>query len=379
MIRIEKLTHYIFYFAVVLFLFSSTNIEAFVHHEGLNVVIACLGLVLYAYYLKGRRFTTDMVFSVACLSLYGLFAFIFRQKMSVDWLLVCFLIFVPLIRADKIKFLQGLFLTKLTVVFIIILLTLLDFIPDTVLTKLGLQAHSLGFFHPNTLGAVSLSLLCDLCLLFQKHRGRLLTFFFFLQILATYYITYSRTACIIMVLLLLVFMGRRKLQDRVITPLRLALSSLVVMLTGVLISLYYSPYNQLYSFLDKFLTNRIYLGNKYINLYGFTLFPKKTPNIIPLGWWSSDQLFNDNTYLKFVLGQGILLSIVIALYIFYNLISKTYSVYHALMIFIILVYLIIEAQSFNVFLFTPLLFEFMARSKKETPHFSVERSRYENS
>ena len=133
-----------------------------------------------------------------------------------------------------------------------------------------------------------------------------------------------------------------------------------VYLFGMFYSMFYSTSNIFYRQLDIFLTNRVRLGNMYIQKYGFTLFPKSTPNIIPQGWWSSDQLFNDNTFLKFALTQGVIIAVLFLLYILYIIGTKEYCLYDALLILLTFLFLMIEALGFYAFLLTPLLFKFMA-------------------
>jgi len=90
------------------------------------------------------------------------------------------------------------------------------------------------------------------------------------------------------------------------------------------------------------------------------LLPKLINNIVPAGWWSSDALFIDNNYLKFVLSQGLIISVMIFIYILYNIFVNQYTLYTGLIILAVLTYLIIEAQGFNIFLFTPLLFNYIS-------------------
>ena len=94
-------------------------------------------------------------------------------------------------------------------------MSLLGIITDTVYLKLGGVSHSLGFFHPNTLGAVSLSIFFDCFILFQELRKQYFTFFLLTVLYIVYHLTFSRTSIIIAGLGLLIYAFRKILSSYV--------------------------------------------------------------------------------------------------------------------------------------------------------------------
>ena len=361
MIRIERVINFFFYINVVLYMFSLSNIPFLFHMEFINVIPTVLGLLAYMmYYYKARKLPTNSMPSLLLLLLYTFFVVLFWKKFDIDWSLVSILIYVPLIDSENKGFIRGLILVKLFVLMIVVVLSLLGIITDTVYLKLGGVSHSLGFFHPNTLGAVSLSIFFDCFILFQELRKQYFTFFLLTVLYIVYHLTFSRTSIIIAGLGLLIYAFRKILSSYVMNKVVFSITTTGVYLFGMFYSMFYSTSNIFYRQLDIFLTNRVRLGNMYIQRYGFTLFPKSTPNIIPQGWWSSDQLFNDNTFLKFALTQGVIIAVLFLLYILYFIGTKEYCLYDALLILLTFLFLMIEALGFYAFLLTPLLFKFMA-------------------
>lgn len=362
MVKLNNLVQYVFYLATSLALLANTNITFLIHNRNLNIVFLVLMFVVYVYYAKSRLFTKDMLFSTIFLVIYFAFFLVFRIQLTINWSLIFFLFFTPLISSNDIHFVRNLLIIKIALISMVILACLMGMIPDTVTYKIGEEAHSLGFFHPNTLGVTGLSILYDLYILSKTKRTIFYALITVVAVVILYRITYSRTSLMIMLTILIIFIFRDWLSKKIVSRVCFVLLTMLIILVGLFDSVFYTTSNQIYVFIDKFLTNRLYLGNLYINRYGFTLLPKQTPNIIPTGWWSSDQLFNDNTYLKFALTQGTILTAVLILYILYNVFSKKYNLYRALLMTTAFIYLIIEAQDFNVFLFTPLLFNLMAES-----------------
>lgn len=360
MIRIEKVINFFFYISVILYMFSLSNIPFFFHTEYVNIIPTVLGILAYMmYYYKVRELPTNSIPSLLLLTLYIIFIVFFWKRIDIDWSLLSVLIYVPLIEPGNKSFIRGLLLIKLFVLVIVIVLSLFGLINDTSYFKLSGVSHSLGFFHPNTLGAVSLSIFFDYFILFKDLRKQYFTFFLLAVLYTLYRLTFSRTSILIVGIGLIIYLFRRRLSQYVINKFVFLICATGIYLFGTLYSMFYSSSNIFYRQLDVFLTNRVKLGNMYIQRYGFTLFPKITPNIIPQGWWSVDQLFNDNTFLKFTLTQGVIITTLFLLYILYILGNNEYRLYNALLILLTFLFLIIEAQGFYVFLLTPLLLNFM--------------------
>lgn len=361
MTRIDKVINFFFYISVILYMFSLSNIPFFFHTEYINIIPVVLGLLAYLiYYYKLRKLPIDSIPSLLLVMIYIVFIVLFWKRFDIDWSLLSMLIYLPLISPENKSFLRGLLSVKLFVLIVVIALSILGLINDTSYVKLGGISHSLGFFHPNTLGSVILSTFFDCFILFKNLRKQYFAFFLLVVLYVGYRLTFSRTFILMAGLGILIYLFRKRLSQRVINKFVFLVSAVGVYLFGTLYSMFYNPSNALYMQIDLLLTNRVRLGKLYIERYGFTPFPKSTPNIIPQGWWSADQLFNDNTFLKFALTQGVIIAGLFLLYILYILGSKEYRLYNALLILLAFLFLVIEAQGFYVFLLTPLLFKFMA-------------------
>ncbi|CYV43282.1 hypothetical protein [Streptococcus suis] len=363
MLKVEKLTHYIFYLGLVITLLSLTNIQLPIHSKYINLVPTILGLTPYIFYVRARKLPDGTFQSLGLVFVYSIIIFLFHNRFEIEWSIITLLIYLPLIRSEEKGFLKGIITIKLIVVSMIVAATLIGVVSDTTLVKFNGVAHSLGFFHPNTLGTIFLSIFLDSILLLKGIKNHYILIFFGLFLYLDYRITYSRTSFLVISFAILVFLFRNILKKIEINKFLFSMSTVIIFLIGIFISVFYNSANPFYVQLDAFLSNRIRLGSLYIQRYDFDIFPQFTPNIIPAGWWSYDQLFNDNTYLKFILSQGILLTILLLSYLIFQIYRKKFTLFNAMLIILTFAVLVTEALGFNIFLFTPLLLNYMSISK----------------
>lgn len=365
MIRLDKLTNYVFYIGVVLAILSLSNITIIVHSDFIKTIPVVLGLILYILHGYVRVLPRGALFSLMLFIIYAVFIRIFRN-FEIDWAFMSFILYIPLISSRDMYFLKNVLYIKIITILFVFGTAALGIAQDVTFVKLDGISHSLGFFHPNTLGTIFLSVFFDFIIVFKHLKRNYLAIIFPFLLYFAYTITYSRTSTIIIAAALCVYFLRHKLRIIKMKKTIFLGAMLLIFSIGIFYSYFYDSSNVFYRELDEFLTNRVHLGYDYIQRYGFTLFPKYTPNIVPLGWWSDHQVFNDNTYLKFALSQGLVLTGLLLFYILKNILSYRYSSYNALLIMLIFIFLIIEALGFNVFLFSPLLFNFMLLSSDES-------------
>lgn len=362
--KIDKLIKYIFYINLVVEFLSLTKLPIGIFHtDYFSIVVFLLNCFILFYLLRNKMSPMRVNLSFVIILLYVLiFCFSYRT-FNIDWSALLLVTFVPLITFHDESFIRNVLAIKVSITLLIMLLFFLGVVEETTLSKLNTIGHSVGFFHPNTLGSIIFSIVCDILILFRNKSNHL--HLYLIPILISfiyifYKITYSRTSMIMTMILIACLIFKNILCSFKFNKTTLLASSSLIMILGTSVSMFYSPSNAIYVKLDSFLTNRLYLGNLYIHRYGFTLLPKLINNIVPAGWWSSDALFIDNNYLKFVLSQGLIISVMIFIYILYNIFVNQYTLYTGLIILAVLTYLIIEAQGFNIFLFTPLLFNYIS-------------------
>lgn len=248
-----------------------------------------------------------------------------------------------------------------TFVFLIIALNLFGLISGTVLLRLSTdtQRNSMGFSHPNTLGAASFLWIANFLYLKRNQKG------FYKYILSTticiviYLITNSYTPLIVSLIFIIALVARDIIEKKHVasrTFLRVLFGSIAFATLLLIIYLWNNP-NVLTGGLSTF-RSRFLGSQKYLKVYGVKLFGNKIAIglSVYLPGLGMRYGYLDNGYIRILVELGILFFTVFFYYYLSYLINaiKERDSFLLIYAFVFLIYGITEktafSLSFNIFL-----------------------------
>lgn len=181
----------------------------------------------------------------------------------------------------------------------------------------GLMRNAFGMGHPNSF-AFYLTMICvDIYYLDYTKNIKSSNFTFIiasLVLIFNYLFLGSRTNIILLLGITLIFLFNKYLKG-LESIKKLLLHSFTI---GLILSLflgYTYTDNVFYNFLNKLLSNRVFLSNTFLNRYNINMFGNR---IITYEYY-----ILDNAYINIILGFGIVFTIFFA-FLFYNLFKKLY-------------------------------------------------------
>jgi len=218
-------------------------------------------------------------------------------------------------------------------VLIVFLLYIFEIIPPRMTERWdGTIRNSLGFWHPNTTGALFLSLLLSF-VANKNNRIKLLTLFVWgTSFLIINYFTDSSTSIILVSLIILyvLFLSFTSNFENILILITLKIFNYLVpflLIFSYLISYFYNPENFLLRSLNHFVTSRIVFGQVFVREYPLSLFGRNlvfsSPNTIGANIAETGHRVLDNGYLHTLLSHGIIYTVLI-LFAFILIINKLY-------------------------------------------------------
>ena len=226
-------------------------------------------------------------------------------------ILIFFLFFFCSFNLNFNKFLKIDFITRLICFSVILLLFYLGVTSDVILFRDGVPRHSLGLYHPNTLGMFVFSIVIDYIALNWK-KFRLKNFLvIFIALYFIYKFPNSLTA-IYAILISIVFLFFSKFFDKKMirnilnfTPVFLSVFSVYLAMMGNNLKTLIPQYDSLFS-------GRLWYFSYLYSNYKFTVFGNK---ILELdAGYARSRMFNvrylDNSYLSLAIRYGFILFII---------------------------------------------------------------------
>lgn len=269
------------------------------------IISCCIFIVFFNKYS-----VNELVIIIGC----AILLFIVWLMAGSSPLLELLIIIVGLKKIPLKKILNTYFCTQLIAFCSIFILYYLSLIPERIVFRDGIERSSLGFWHPNTLGLMLMSLLLLSIISKNKWKRLYYVFFFNLINIITYPITGSRTSFYLIILSTIIFVlthifkleKSRLLKIKLIIPLSFIGLSI---LTIVIVNLYIKG-NHYAIGVNKLMTNRISIGSRFFDEYGLSIFGQKvrynSPNYLTQSVINFEYRVLDNIYLKYFINYGVI-------------------------------------------------------------------------
>ncbi len=366
----SQITEFFYLFVMIFYLFS--RYVSFTSNENLRSVILTLANLLIIIFvfiftifeiIKNKKITIKklLIFTFFFIEL---IISIVSSSFQFDYILLLFLSLSYIFPNKDSNLVKSIFIVKIIFLALVLILGVLGIFGDIQNVKgTYLVAHSYGFIHPNSLGAFFLSIVIDIAILFKRNLKTVLLLFIIISL--QYSITFSRTSSLIAFIILLIFLVKPYLINKFYPTSYKLISIIFIWGISILLPLVYSSTNHFLNKLSILFSNRIYLGNYYINYYGFSLFPQSIQRIKYSRFWDYLEYYNDNYYLDFVLKNGILISLLVGILILLILKDVKFSLFNGVLLCFCFVFLFLENYSINVFLLTPFIFNIISENYVE--------------
>lgn len=354
----NSIFNFLYFAGVALSILNFTSIlnDPTLENDGvvnkLLLVLVTLMLLLYLFLLNLKK--SDLV-KVFLFFTPIIWAFFFNSSFSYS--IAFFYAMGILILTNNIKILKSLIFIKISMLLITFFLSYIGLLPDVILLKSsGDLAHSLGFSHPNSLGAVYLSIILDIVLWYYvsgKKSSMLFCVFLCFLTYVFYQISFSRTAMFLALLAIICLIFKNKLTNIKINKRISVLAFFIVIFLGTFLSYLYDDENELFIWLNEIFSNRLFYANSYFSYYGLSWVPQK----IAILYIDDGMVYNENFYTSTILSQGLFFSFIFYFYFVYCFTyKKEISLYFFSLILLSLICSMFEGYGMNVFLNSVLLF-----------------------
>lgn len=245
----------------------------------------------FVYVRKDKKYCIQKFLVLSALSVILL---LHNQQSGVNGFLTWFLLTVPAEGKPVKKIVDTAWNTLLIAVSVVVVLFAVGVIQDHFI-----EGMSLGFYHPNAVGAWCTAILC----LWMIRRYEKLCWYDFLGMtlltLLIYYLTGCRTI-LVSTAFMFALVGLFKLGEKKVPfehcakwVVRLLLPTCIVMSLGI--GYFYDPESAVMALLNKVLSGRFWLAHRFMEEYSPTLFGQPVSLGLPL----------DNVYVLILLESGV--------------------------------------------------------------------------
>ena len=309
---------HIFYFSGILWyvstlFFGASTIRRFLgipSNSWINIFTLIVSGLLLVKIIVYQKYNIKQFVLISITSAILLISVFFTRQTT---LLPTFLFVVAAKGIDLKKFLKYLFEALFVTVILIILLALMGTIDNPIFQRSGSDVirHSLGFLHPNLLGAQILQI-CGLFLVLKWEKVKTLDFVFILTLaMVSHTFSDSRTSfylILLMLFLTLLYKGLYKIQKQTILDTIIKYSTFFFPAVSILLAHYYQSSHEVFRSLNDMFTGRLALLHRYYQRYGLSIFGQ--PIIIN----RTQTLDNVYAYLAISFGLLTFLLVIIAYY-----------------------------------------------------------------
>lgn len=300
--RKELTSKILFYFAYMLLVFKTIcGRVKFVEDIGEYITLFELLLLVFCILLQTRFYKIKTVLFIAIVLLICLYSYTITNNSNI-MILFFFIFSMKNIKFDKfIKF-----DIKLKVLFLIfnIIFIYLGLLDNVISYRIdGTTRQALGFSSPNSLGGIVMSICFEWVYLKRKNINSLvyITLLFVVILLDLLCNSKSSELCIILLIIML-FIYRRKIYFKKILPY---IPILLTIISILLVYLYGKQYSIAIK-INDILTTRLECAYNFFELYNLNLFGNK---FVSSDVWLGYANTLDNAYLYLLLNQGIILYI----------------------------------------------------------------------
>lgn len=232
-------------------------------------------------------------------------------------------------RIDFRKLLKIDLICKIIITLLIITLCNLGLFENYSTTVNGSVKYSLGFYHPNMLGAIVGAILIEYLYLRFYKFGLIDLFIYMGVMLWLVQITKARTMLLMQCIIFAVFIVLRRAVSFEISRKfpQLIIKLIVVFYTGITIFCIYSyeRSNDIWYMFNQWFSGRIYLAQYYWDTYGACLFGQKIRTVSSRINDESITLILDSSYTKLIVMYGISVLVLLCIgyfFLFKNLLER---------------------------------------------------------
>lgn len=329
--------------------------------ESLTYIITLLGL-LFLLMIKViiDKMSIENMFAIFILSVIFIIRVIVGNDYTHTYMLVPFLIGSQLLKSSNHTFLKYSFWAKVSLLVIVFSLGRIGILPSTqVIKSNGSVILSMGFVHTNSIGILGISILLDYillnCRLYISSKNIILLFLFTIII---YQISLSRNFLLLSLGILIGLLSNKLLKNDYLKKATLQIATSIIFILGTFIWMYYNPNNFIWSGINKVLSNRPMLSKYYFNFYGIKWLPQNFERLSLDRFWDKIEYYLDNSFVQILLSQGLIIFILLFCFVLFVQQTKRFDFVTSLLIIFVYICLVIEAIPFNIFLLSPLFYQY---------------------
>ncbi|WP_026670887.1 hypothetical protein [Butyrivibrio sp. AE3006] len=371
----EKISSYLFYYIFALwytteivfntdllgYCNSALNNIMEIQNADINFYISVLVFVLLIVKICFlQKYSVNELLIIAFISLPVAFATI----QSHDRVMVSLIMFVVASKnTDLNKTIRIVLIISLILIPVIMILCGAGMLHDYTMYRSGIIRHSMGFSHPNQLG---IKLFQYMGCHYFIHRNRMFNVGDYLLnlflVIFTYRVTYSQTAYIGLILLLIFMIIRnsmKKSKKVASTVFKLVIvGSVIINVSSIYLSIFYVRNNHLMKTINKLLSFRFSCGSAVYRYYGLTLFGQPISTLVKDKHYVGifHQFYLDNAYMSILMRYGVIIYILFSVLLIYSMYSffRTGNYTLVMLFFIYSIYGIMEKGLYtlahNIFL-----------------------------
>ncbi|KLI02993.1 oligosaccharide repeat unit polymerase [Sporolactobacillus inulinus] len=369
----SSLMKFSFFILTVYFFLYSTTITNSLLQSKLVLVIG-LAMAVAAFVIKkkidlNRNFFLYLLVTIMAST--ELFYVLFKDKHINDFdnlFLYSLIIIIALNGLNINSYIKISFYTKCVLTLIIIILFSFHAIQETTLARENTIRHSLGFFHPNSLGFIAMVLTIEYLLLYlKKSNWMVLTFITLLNGLI-YQLTLSRSSfiCSLIVLFAAFLYKYTKVLERDWFHIFMLTFIPIMFLLSAFMPLTYNSSKHFYGLINQLFSGRLEMGYYYLERVGTSLFGRPFPETLHIEYPNINVLL-DSAFLRLLIQSGWLIFIIVLvgiLYRCYQLIRENH-LFDVCVILTLLIFSFFERTTNNIFLCASILVLFVKTDQKQ--------------
>ena len=318
--------------------------------------------MLFLFLLKViiDKMTVENIFAIFIVSIILLLKLLIGSNYTHTYMLVPFLLGSQLLSNRNSSFLKYSFWVKVTFFLVVFSLGKVSVLPSIqVIKSNGTTALSMGFVHTNSMGIYGFSILIDYILLnCRKNITYVNLILISLFVLIIYQLSLSRNFLLLSIGLLIGLISTKYFNKIYLKKSTLQITTILIFMFGTFLWMAYNPNNLIWQRLNTILSNRPMLSKYYLNFYEIQWLPQNFERLFFDRFWDKLEYYLDNSFLQILLSQGLIISILLFCFVIFAQQRKRFDFITSMLLIFVYVCLIIEAIPFNIFLLTPLFYQY---------------------
>ncbi|MBJ6746082.1 hypothetical protein JEQ21_06380 [Streptococcus sp. 121] len=324
------------------------------------IVFAFLIPSLFLMNIYEYGLSLQKLFQILLLIFVFFLSIFLTRQFTVQLFQVLCLISLSILSSEKNESLVKISLiVKVLFLLSILFLNYIGVLQDVVLLRDSSIRHSFGFAHPNSLGAVFLSIIFDFSLIYSNKQwnviSRTLTVAFLGALIYAVDTTVnSRTTTLMAILILVLIVFKEKFRRLQVSRNILTILILGITFLGVYLPINYNNGNSFFVYLDTLFTNRLNYANIYYQNFGIGWLPRSS---YKLTLYQSLVINMENFYINLLIFQGIIIFFIFLIFVLIEARKFRFSFYNAGLIVLAMLTGLFEVHGLSVFFCSVLMFK----------------------